>query len=240
MAEGFGLTGCRMSATDRMAGAIGGWSAKEGTPSVPARLCCVADVRTARSAYRCVHAGWHAVPLGYFGYLHCMAPCEPCVETGFPQPRDCATLTSDGGAAIRSPVPTTTARKISSRRARHGESRGKTGVAPCDAPECSAPFGELIDQTASSPCKRTRRDAAQSHAEDVLLEVAAAASRAGHSVDFLPYNERSPPRVTGRRRCSSTGSFATSRPSRTRNRVRIASRSMRIPASTGLRSTSTR
>ena len=72
------------------------------------------------------------------------------------------------------------------------ESRGKTGVAPCDAPECRAPFGELIDQAASSPCKRTRRDAAQSHAEDVLLEVAAAASRAGHSVDFVPYNEKKP------------------------------------------------
>ena len=65
-------------------------------------------------------------------------------------------------------------------------------VAPFDTPEFGTRLGELIDRatrSTRSSCKRTRRDAAQSHAEDVLLEVAAAASRAGHSVDFVPYNE---------------------------------------------------
>jgi hypothetical protein len=62
-------------------------------------------------------------------------------------------------------------------------------VAPFDTPEFRERLGELIEATRLS-WKRGRVTAAPLHAEDVLLEVAAAASNAGHEVDFVPYNEK--------------------------------------------------
>jgi hypothetical protein len=62
-------------------------------------------------------------------------------------------------------------------------------VAPFDTPEFRERLGELIEATRLSG-KRNRVVAAPLHAEDVLLEVAAAASSAGHEVDFVPYNEK--------------------------------------------------
>ena len=62
-------------------------------------------------------------------------------------------------------------------------------VAPFDTPEFRERLGELIEATRLS-CKRTRVTAAPLHAEDVLLEVAAAAEQAGHNVEFVPYNEK--------------------------------------------------
>ena len=104
-------------------------------------------------------------------------------------------------------------------------------------------LGELIDQatrSTRSSCKRTRRDAAQSHAEDVLLEVAAAASRAGHSVDFVPYNENKLSQgywqtallIDGQLCYIQTVTNAQSRP----HRKQVYAQ----PASTGLRWTNTR
>ena len=48
-------------------------------------------------------------------------------------------------------------------------------------------MGAGVDHATRSTCNLS---AAPRRAEDVLLEVAAAASRAGHSVDFVPYNEK--------------------------------------------------
>jgi hypothetical protein len=64
------------------------------------------------------------------------------------------------------------------------------GVGPSN--KLDVRLGERRDRAARSSCEPADPCAATRHAEDVLLEVATAASRAGHSVDFVPYNEKRP------------------------------------------------
>jgi hypothetical protein len=67
-------------------------------------------------------------------------------------------------------------------------------IAPFETPEFGARLAEVIDHAMRASLERVspgriRHPTAHPDAEDVLLEVAAAASQAGHRVDFVPYNE---------------------------------------------------